>query len=805
MLALLSGFAAACMLLALPWPLKFLPSQWFTQWPGAWELLAGSALAITFGWSAWSRMFRFGTPVDRPRLRPLQLAAGLLLGLGWSGWHHLQALHARVVLPPGSEPVWFEAEVVGEPVELLAPAGRGPVIRLQVRVNGSAQSPRQIRRSPDEHPALRSGTTLRLTWNEAPAVRHGDRWRLLASVNGPWGYANPGGFDFERWLFGQGIQGSGYVRSGERIRAGSVTKISRAREVLANFIAGLELDHPAILLALLTGSRTGIGAGQWDLFRRTGTVHLMVVSGLHVGLAAVFGHLSGQLLVRLLAFVFSPLLLWVDARKAGAICGSVCCTAYLLLSGSGVPAQRAWLMALPLLLVVAWGRRIRPGPILVLAVVLLLLADPLRVHLQGFWLSIAAVALLVLAFNGLQLARRQGRSWVRDLIRSQWVIGIGLAPLLVGLTGAFSLTGFPANLLAVPLVSFAVVPLVLLGSLLVHPLPDVAALLFGLADWLTEMLLTWLIWLAEVPVLHLSVGLWQLLIAQVAGVFLILGSQRQAWPLLGLGILLCLTTSSERLPPARFRVVALDVGQGTAVLVDTARHRLLFDAGPAYPGGFETGSAVVVPSLVSTGVPAVDALVLSHDDLDHIGGAAYVRRNVTVQAVYSSFPGEDQLECHGRRWQWDGVDFRLLRVRRPAAASDNDLSCVLLVTAGDQRLLLAGDVGVAVEGHLLRLLDGPVTLMFAPHHGSASSSSRALVRVANPRNLFVSAARGNRYGHPHPEVIRRYQEIGARIYQTGRQGALVWRSDAPDSVLRWREDFAPYWRSQEPAPGASKR
>ncbi len=805
MLALLSGFAAGCMLPALPWPLKFIPSQSFIQSLGSWELLVGSAFAVMLGWSAWSKIFRPGVPVDPARLRPLRLATGLLLGLGWGGWHHLQALDARVVLSPGGEPVRFEGEVVGEPVELVAPAGRGRVIRLQVRVNGPPQNSTQIRRSLDEQPAFRPGTTLMLTWNEAPAVRHADRWRLLASVKGPWGYANPGGFDFERWLFGQGIQGSGYVRSGERIRAGSVTTISRAREGLTNFITGLTLEHPAILLALLTGSRAGIDAGQWDLFRRTGTVHLMVVSGLHVGLAAVFGHLSGQLLVRLLALAFPPLLLWIDARKAGAICGSACCTVYLLLSGSGIPAQRAWLMALPLLLVVAWGRRVRPGLTLVLAVVLLLLADPLRVHLQGFWLSFAAVALLALAFNGRQLTQRHGRPWVRELIRSQWVIGIGLAPLLVGLTGAFSLTGFPANLLAVPVVSFAVVPLVLFGSLLVHPLPDVAALLFGLADWLTGMLLFWLTWLAEAPMLHLSVGFWQLLIAQAAGVFLILGSQRQAWPLLGLGVLLCVTMSSQRLPSTQFRVSALDVGQGTAVLVDTARHRLLFDAGPAYPGGFETGSAVVVPSLASTGVPAVDALVLSHDDLDHIGGAAYVRRNVAVQAVYSSFPGEDELKCYGRRWQWDGVDFRLLRIRRPAAASDNDLSCVLLVSAGDQRLLLAGDVGAAVEGHLLRLLDVPVTLMFAPHHGSASSSSRALVRVANPRTLFVSAARGNRYGHPHPEVIRRYEEVGARIYQTGRQGALVWRSDAPDSVLRWREDFPPYWRSQEPTPDASKR
>jgi competence protein ComEC len=200
---------------------------------------------------------------------------------------------------------------------------------------------------------------------------------------------------------------------------------------------------------------------------------------------------------------------------------------------------------------------------------------------------------------------------------------------------------------------------------------------------------------------------------------------------------------------------------------------------------------------VATGSGAVDALVLSHDDLDHVGGAPYLRRTLPVRRLLSSFELPGAQSCHGRAWVWDEVSFRLLRLRRPRAASDNDRSCVLLVSNGRRRLLLAGDIGAAVERALLRQLDGGVTLMFAPHHGSGASSSRALVRIARPALVFVSAAFGNRYGHPHARVLARYHRVGARVHQTGREGALVWRSDRPGSVRRWRLEHGPYWRSQE--------
>jgi competence protein ComEC len=341
-------------------------------------------------------------------------------------------------------------------------------------------------------------------------------------------------------------------------------------------------------------------------------------------------------------------------------------------------------------------------------------------------------------------------------------------------------------------------------------LPEPVALLLRAADACASLLLRWLEVLAEVPLLHRPARWGPLLTAQAAALWMIAAPPCRGRAPLWLAGLLWLPVSQpgdpprpETVPLGQFRVMALDVGQGTAVVVDTAGHRLLFDAGPAFPGGFETGSAVVAPSLVASGRGALDALVLSHDDLDHVGGAAYLRRTLTVRRWLSSFALSGAESCHGRGWAWDGVVFRFLRLPRPRDASDNDRSCVLMVGNGRERLLLAGDVGAAVERALVRELDGPVTLMFAPHHGSGASSTRALVRVARPSLVFVSAALGNRYGHPHPRVVARYGAVGARVHQTGREGALIWRSDRPGTVLRWRVQRGPYWRSQEERPGAA--
>jgi competence protein ComEC len=247
-------------------------------------------------------------------------------------------------------------------------------------------------------------------------------------------------------------------------------------------------------------------------------------------------------------------------------------------------------------------------------------------------------------------------------------------------------------------------------------------------------------------------------------------------------------------PAGEFRVMALDVGQGSSIVVDTSNHRLLFDAGPRYPSGFDLGAAVVVPSIGATGARRLDVMVLSHSDLDHRGGAQSVLDALAPARVFESVPGPAAERCTaGISWRWDGVTFSFLS---PSAAipwaNDNDGSCVLEIGNARERVLLPGDISAAVERRLLREAN-PVRLLFAPHHGSNTSSSNAFVRILHPDVVFVSAGKANRYGHPHGAVMRRYRAIDATVQITGEAGALVWESHRPREVQSYRFDRGAYW------------
>jgi competence protein ComEC len=560
-------------------------------------------------------------------------------------------------------------------------------------------------------------------------------------------------------------------------------------------VAGLELQHAPVLVALLVGVSGTIPAAQWDVFRVTGTIHLMVISGLHIGLAAGFGYAIGRVVARAAPW----LLLRVDARTIGAWSGVGCGLAYLALSGGGLPALRACLMAGPALLLAAWGRRSQAASALLVALGVVLALEPLALHQQGFWLSFGAVGLLILRYG-----RRYGRqpAWV-SVAGVQVLLTVGMAPLLVVLTGAVPMVAIVANLVAVPLISFAVVPLTLLGGLLAMPWPAAAAASFWFADQLFGPLYRFLSWCAQIPQLHAEPQPMHALVAGVGVLAWLFGLPRRQWLFVGLAVACTLLPRELALPAGEFRVIGLDVGQGDAILIDTASHRLLFDAGPAFPGGFDAGAAAVVPSLLATGPMRLDALVLSHEDLDHVGGAVAVERALAPAVVYASFPRPGAIPCDAREWRWDGVVFRFVTVARSGvegrASGSNDGSCILLIDNGRRRVLLAGDIGAEVEGNLLRALPGGVDLLFAPHHGSGSSSSTAFVRVLRPARVFVSAGRDNRYGHPHPRVLARYRAIGAEILLTAERGALIWESALPDRPRGWRDARGPYWRGSVPA------
>lgn len=659
-------------------------------------------------------------------------------------------------------------------------------------------------------PGVRLPRKIRLAWYAppppapGPEAHPGERWRFTVRLRRPHGQVNPYGFDYEAWLLERGIGATGYVRrfpAPLRVgaRGGTRDRIERAREaVRERFLRVLGATPAAgILAALAIGDQRAISSEEWRLFQRTGVTHLMSISGLHVTLV------SG-LIAWLVAFGWRRLprlCVLLPARKAAAAAAVAAALAYTLLAGFGVPAQRTLLMVCVVALALWSGRVVSPVRTLALALGAVVLADPWAPLAPGFWLSFGAVAIIFYVAAGWTGSERRILQWGRI----QWAVTLGLAPAALLLFGQVSLVGPLANAVAIPLVSMVVTPLALLGAAV--PLDAI----LQLAAWLAERLLEFLEVCAALP-LAVWQGRapppWTVLLA-LAGVGWLLAPRGLPWRASGLALMLPAFALRAPAPaPGEAWITTLDVGQGLAVLVRTADHALLYDAGPTFAGGGDSGERTVVPLLRASGVARLDAMVLSHDDADHIGGALSVMENVPTDALLSSLPARHPalaLAATNRRcvrgdgWEWDGVRFALLapRVEDYSSRSGNDLSCVLRVSAGSRAMLLAGDIEHAAEAALAS--DAPPALraevLLAPHHGSRTSSSSAFVAATAPRWVVFSVGYRNRFRHPNGAVLARYLAAGARLLRTDRDGAVGVRLGAQGvRVEGERARRARYWR-----------
>lgn len=636
--------------------------------------------------------------------------------------------------------------------------------------------------------ALLPGARLRLTWMDGPPIAIHDRLRLTARLRSPYGLANPGGFDAERWLFTQRLHGTGYVVRAEALAA---DRASTVRSTLRGTLLSSELLYPGILLALGAADPGLLSTADWALFRDSGTIHLMVISGLHIGIAWLVFLWPIRVLLALLVFTGLPVR---DARFVSSLLALAASVGLVALSGAAAPALRAWIMLAVAVAVVVSGRRVAPLSALLLAFGIVVAIDPLALLAPGLWLSFAAVATLLLVYRSLS-----SRGGVALFVSVQAVLALVISPLVAYFNGVWVWQSVFANLLVVPIVSLLVVPLALLGSLLAIVASDAGLAVLRLADvavhavvWVLREAASWQ--LVAVPSGRLVLAL----IASVAGLLACLPLAPWLRCALSPAVALPLLSPAQAVPVGEFRLTVLDVGQGSAALVDTAGHRLIVDAGYRSRFGFDVGEAVVVPSFLASGARKLDAILLSHGDLDHSGGALSVTERLRPSQVLGG-PGVDvaHVRCErGQRWVWDGVVFSVLSARhqsRVPQRSDNDGSCVVSVVGESGSALLPGDIGAATEYRLVLSGLEPVDVLVAPHHGSRSSSSTRFLAALAPREVIVSAGRGNRFGHPHPVVADRYASLGSRLWRTDQHGALSWRSDQR-RVRAERDSYAPYWR-----------
>jgi len=641
----------------------------------------------------------------------------------------------------------------------------------------------------------------------------GQRWQLTAKLKRPHSTQNPHGFDFESWSLAENIRATGSVKGKPAMLDAFVWQpqyvVERIRQLVKLRIAKVLADKPynGVIQALVMGDDSQITVQDWQLFLRTGITHLMSISGLHITM------LSGLMFV-LVSFIWRRvphLANQIPTRKAATFAAVVTALAYGLVAGFSVPTQRTLYMLMVFGVALWSGRHFAMAQVLALALLIVVLIDPWAVISAGFWLSFGAVALLSFAMG----ARLAQPHWLKIALRTQWAVTIGMLPLLLIMFHQASIISPLANAVAIPLVSFFVTPLALLGSFLPIDWP------LHLAYYLLDGCVVFLRWLNQLPVAvwqQHAPALWTLVPALLGVVWILLPS---GWPMRWLGVfglLPMLLIQPDRPMPGDMKVTVLDVGQGLSVVVQTAQHTLLYDAGAKFNQQSDAGSRIVVPFLQGEGVQKLDGFIVTHDDNDHSGGMASVLALMPVGWFASSMPdttliptNTEQMKCYaGQSWHWDGVDFEVLHPSLQdyeySEIKDNDRSCVLKVTSASGSLLLTGDIERRAESALLAAYQDSVgvtlksDVLVVPHHGSKTSSTPDFVEAVAPSVAIFTVGYLNRFRHPRSEVVSRYQAIDTKVMRSDYQGAVTLnfykRESSPQiEVQSWRSQQKRYWHA----------
>ena len=799
-----AGLAGACVLLAcavaVAW--TFMPAR-----DGAFKASAARRVAVAL----------------------LVFVIAFAAGFGWAAWRAQQALSDAL------DPRWEgrDVTVTGVVASLPQPFERGARFEFDIESASAREgiAPSQI----PSHVSLAWYNGLSPEeFQEIQPVRAGERWRFTVRLRRPHGSVNEHGFDFEAWMLERGIRATGYVRPGGSERIDAMVwrpgyMVERARESLRErfWDALPDARYAGILVALAIGDQRAIEPDEWQAFARTGVSHLMSISGLHVTMiSGLFGWLVLFVWRRVPA-----LALRLPAQKAGAAAAAAGALAYCLVSGFAVPAQRTLYMVSVVALALILDRTSAAMRVLALALLVVVLLDPWAVLSPGFWLSFGAVAVIFyVSGRGTEEEVPEAtdgeaeHGWLRRSLgnwaKVQWAVTVGLVPLLLVLFGQVSIVSPLANAVAIPVVSFVITPLALAGALL----PFDA--LLQLAEWVTGLLVPWLQWLSKMDgaVWQQHAPAWWTVPPALLGTACLLapkewsvwGIQARGWTLQAVGAVLMVPmfVVAPRGPgPGQLWLTVFDVGQGLSVLARTEHHALLYDAGPMWSPQADSGSRVLLPYLRGEGIASLDALVLSHDDNDHVGGAASILAGLSVARMLTSMalselPGAlrtsavpYRLPCRaGDAWEWDGVRFEWLHPGTTelddAWGAPNDRSCVLRVATRHGAALIAGDIERAAEGALLaRGANLAADALIVPHHGSGTSSTPAFIGAVSPRTAIFSVGYRNRFGHPRADVWARY--AGTERIRTDEAGAVSLRfADGGMAVERARVANRRYWHGR---------
>ncbi len=649
---------------------------------------------------------------------------------------------------------------------------------------------------------------------QLPVIKVGERWQITVRLKRPYSNANPHGFDYEVWALERNIRAAGYVRQSiDNQRLHPIVnrfgyRVEHLRQQIQQRFTHLLSNeaYSGVLKTLATGDQRAIPRDQWQVFTRTGTNHLMAISGLHITLVS-------SLIFALVFWLWrcsALFALYLPARRAAVIAGLIAALGYAVLSGFAIPAQRAFYMLAVVAIAIWRGHLTSAVSVLAWALLLVVLIDPWAILSPGFWLSFGAIAIIMFVTVG-----RIGQlHWLSGWLRVQWAITLGLAPLLLALFQQVSLVSPIANAIAIPLVSLVVVPLTLLATI---PLFD---FMLPLAHVVLGAGMTFLYWLSDFPQAvwqQHTPPAWTVLLAVVGIIWILLPGSLglgffAGFPARWLGIfaLLPMFLVSPSKPLAgELWLTVLDVGQGLAVVARTKNYTLLFDTGPSF-GETDSGNRIIVPYLRSEGVRQLDTMIISHADSDHSGGALSVLDAMLVKMLKSSLDEQHPIQqmaknknqCYdGQSWQWDGVQFELLHPLEQSydnvSRKTNANSCVLKISTEHGSVLIPADIERAGERALLLRASDVLSanVLIAPHHGSNTSSSVAFIQQVNPTLTIFTVGYLNRYDHPREEVVARYRTLGGELLRSDIDGAILLRfTENGLAVEAWRSSHRRYWQ-----------
>jgi competence protein ComEC len=617
-----------------------------------------------------------------------------------------------------------------------------------------------------------------------PEFHAGEHWQLQLELRSPRGRINFHGVDTERWYFTQGIGARAYVKAGENVRLASPDwfDLQHLRESVLDKLSEKAGDIPAfrVIAALAIADRRGLLPHDKGVLSATGTGHLLAISGLHIGLAAALGFYLGRLGVLFLSFGFKQrfavVLPWLTAWLAAL--------AYSGLAGFGVSTQRALIMLTVATVVMLSRRNVHPVLAWLIAMALVLVADPFAPLRAGFWFSFVAVAVLMMIF-----VPRQGQMPVwRKMLYAQLAISLVMAPLGMYWFQQASLPGLLANLVAIPVVSMVIVPLIL-AALVVLWLPGpLAGWLLTMAGYTAHWLFLMLEYLSGIqPVVFASTripGLVATLLAML-GAAIVLLPRGVRGRIAGLLLMVpMILPAGNSLDKGETQIDFLDIGQGLAVLLTAPDYLMVYDTGPGNglvgDSGWDMVAGTIQPAIKATG-RTPDLVVASNADLDHAGGLKRLQLAYPNSQYLASLPrnrtGISPCQTPDE-WVTEDLTFRVLHPSPGLPYLGNDSSCVISVNGPGLSLLLSGDIGRVVEQRLVYNGLEQHAILTVPHHGSSTSSSQVLIDTLRPSLVLISAGSDNRFGFPRADVLKRYSKAHIPTLNTAQCGGLRITTDA---------------------------